>query len=204
MYHREAIHACPDAECPNAFILFLRALDLGEAVRLEYTGMAVLYPIRKYPDSVLRQKAQPITEITDEVRKLATDMIETMYAASGVGLAANQVGVALRLIVIDMGGEERPNTVAVINPEIVEAVGEETAEEGCLSVPGFYEPVKRALHVTVKVTDLDGSERTVKCTGLAARAFQHEIDHLDGILFIDHLSPLKKQLFRKEYLKQSK
>ncbi|HAR94634.1 MAG TPA: peptide deformylase [Deltaproteobacteria bacterium] len=166
--------------------------------------MAVLYPIRKYPDSILRQKASPIEEITDEVRKLAADMIETMQAASGVGLAANQVGVALRLIIVDMGGEQGPHIIAVINPQIVESAGEETAEEGCLSVPGFYEPVKRALHVTVKGIDLDGSEQTVKCTGLAARAFQHEIDHLDGTLFIDHLSPLKRQLFRKEYLKQSK
>jgi len=181
-----------------------RALDLGEAVRLEYIHMAVLYPIRKYPDSILRQKASPIEEITDEVRKLAADMIETMQAASGVGLAANQVGVALRLIIVDMGGEQGPHIIAVINPQIVESAGEETAEEGCLSVPGFYEPVKRALHVTVKGIDLDGSEQTVKCTGLAARAFQHEIDHLDGTLFIDHLSPLKRQLFRKEYLKQSK
>lgn len=203
MYHREAIRACPDVECPNAILPF-RTLDLGGPVRLEYTGMAVLYPIRKYPDSILRQKASPIKEITDEVRKLAADMIETMHTASGVGLAANQVGVALRLIIVDTGGEEGANTIAMINPEIVEAAGEETAEEGCLSVPGFYEPVKRALHVTVKGTDLDGSEQTMKCTGLAARAFQHEIDHLDGILFIDRLSPLKRQLFRKEYLKQSK
>jgi peptide deformylase len=166
--------------------------------------MAILYPIRKYPDSILRQKAAPIKEITDEIRSLAADMVETMHAANGVGLAANQVGVSLRLVVIDMGEEKEPNVVTFINPEIIEATDEEIAEEGCLSVPGFYEPVKRALHVTVRGTGLDGSEQTMKCSGLSARACQHEIDHLEGILFIDHLSPLKKQLFRKEYLKQSK
>lgn len=179
-------------------------IDLSESVRLEYKGMAILYPIRKYPDSILRQKASTIKEITDEIRSLATDMIETMYAANGVGLAANQVGVALRLIVVDIGGEKETHTITLINPEIVEAFDAETAEEGCLSVPGFYEPVRRASHVTVRGTNLDGSEQTMKCSGLAARAFQHEIDHLEGVLFIDHLSPLKRQLFRKEYLKQSK
>lgn len=166
--------------------------------------MAILYPIRKYPDAVLRQVAVPIKEITDEIRGLAADMVETMHAANGVGLAANQVGVVLRLIVVDIGGEKEHDAVALVNPEIIDAADEEVAEEGCLSVPGFYEPVRRALRVTVKGNDLDGAERTLKCSGLAARAFQHEIDHLEGILFIDHLSPLKRQLFRKEYLKQSK
>jgi peptide deformylase len=167
-------------------------------------GMAILYPIRKYPDSILRVVATPVKEITDEIRGLSADMVETMYAANGVGLAANQVGVSLRLIVIDTGSEKERNAIAVINPEIVEAADEEVAEEGCLSVPGFYEPVKRALHVSVRGIGLDGLETILRCTGLAARVFQHEIDHLDGILFIDHLSPLKRQLFRKEYLKQSK
>jgi peptide deformylase len=166
--------------------------------------MAILYPIRKYPDSILRQVAVPVKEITDEIRLLAADMVETMHAANGIGLAANQVGVSLRLIVIDIGSEKERNTIALINPKIVEAADEEVAEEGCLSVPGFYEPIKRALHVTVTGVDPDGSERTLKCSGLAARAFQHEIDHLEGVLFIDHLSPLKRQLFRREYLKQSK
>lgn len=166
--------------------------------------MAILYPIRKYPDPILRQVAAPIEKITEETRTLAADMVETMFAANGVGLAANQVGVSLRLVVIEMGTENQRATVALVNPEIMLATDEEVAEEGCLSVPGFYEPVKRALHVTVKGTDLDGSEKILKCSGLAARAFQHEIDHLDGILFVDRLSPLKRQLFRKEYLKQSK
>jgi peptide deformylase len=166
--------------------------------------MAILYPIRKYPDSVLRQVALSVQEITDEIRSLAEDMIETMFAGNGIGLAANQVGVAIRLIVIDLGSEKERNTMALLNPEIIEAADEEVAEEGCLSVPGFYEPVKRALRVTVKGIDLDGSERILKCSGLPARVFQHEIDHLQGILFIDHLSPLKRQLFRKEYHKQSK
>jgi peptide deformylase len=166
--------------------------------------MAILYPIRKYPDSILRQVATSVNEITDEIRGLSADMIETMYAANGVGLAANQVGVSLRLIVIDTGLEKERNTIALINPEIIETADEEVAEEGCLSVPGFYEPVKRALHVSVRGIGLDGLETILRCTGLAARAFQHEIDHLDGILFIDHLSPLKRQLFRKGYLKQSK
>lgn len=166
--------------------------------------MAILYPIRKYPDSILRQVASPVKEITDEIRALAADMAETMFAANGIGLAANQVGVALRLIVIDVGSEKERKPIALINPEIIKAADEEVAEEGCLSVPGFYESVKRALHVTVRGSDLDGSERTLQCSGLPARAFQHEIDHLEGVLFIDHLSPVKRQLFRKEYLKQSK
>jgi peptide deformylase len=180
------------------------ALDLSPTLRLEYIVMAILYPIRKYPDSILRQVASPVKEITDEIRGLAADMIETMFAANGIGLAANQVGIAVRLIVIDVGSEKERNTIALINPKIVEATDEEVAEEGCLSVPGFYEPVKRALHVIVTGIDLDGSEKTLQCSGLSARAFQHEIDHLEGVLFIDHLSPLKRQLFRKEYLRQSK
>ena len=143
-------------------------------------------------------------EITDKVRSLAADMVDTMVAANGIGLAANQVGVSLRLVVVDIGEQNKRTPLILINPDIVQAAGEEVGEEGCLSVPGFYEPVKRAAEVTVRGVDLDGSEKVLRCTGLTARVFQHEIDHLNGILFIDHLSPLKRQLFRKEYLKQAR
>lgn len=151
-----------------------------------------LLPIIQYPDPVLSAKAEPIEEITEDIRRLAADMAETMYEAPGVGLAANQVGVLKRIIVIDVT-EERDSLLTLVNPEIVET--SETlveCEEGCLSLKGLYEKVKRPDEVTVKYTDLDGNEQTISATGLLAVCLQHEIDHLDGLVFIDHLSMLKK------------
>ncbi len=143
-------------------------------------------------------------EITPEVQALCADMVETMAAAKGLGLAANQVGVLLRVITIETGSEKQSAPLVVINPEICAAEGEESAEEGCLSIPGFYEIIKRAEKVTVKGTTVEGQEQEIECTGMIARAFQHEVEHLDAILFVDHLSPVKKQLFKREYAKEKK
>ncbi len=160
--------------------------------------------IKTHPDDVLRRVAQDVDSITEEIRTLCDDMVDTMIAANGVGLAANQVGVCLRVITLETGTEKESVPVVIINPRILGLEGEETAEEGCLSVPGFYESVKRATKAIVSGENLEGRRFEVECTGLLARAVQHEVEHLDGILFIDHLSPIKKQLFKREYGKEKK
>ncbi len=160
--------------------------------------------IKTHPDDVLRRVAQDVDSITEEIRTLCDDMVDTMAAANGVGLAANQVGVCLRVIALETGTEKESIPVVIINPRILGLEGEETAEEGCLSVPGFYESVKRAGKAIVSGENLEGRRFEVECTGLLARAVQHEVEHLDGILFIDHLSPIKKQLFKREYGKEKK
>jgi peptide deformylase len=161
-----------------------------------------IHPVRRYPDPVLRKVAEKVTDISADVCKLCEDMVETMHAARGVGLAANQIGVSLRIISLEVGLEKEARPLVLINPEIVQAASEEIAEEGCLSLPGYYETIKRARQVAVKAVTLEGKEFNMECEGLLARAFQHEIDHLNGILFVDHLSPVKRQLFRKEYMKE--
>jgi peptide deformylase len=163
--------------------------------------MAIL-PIRHYPDPVLKQVAEPVAEIDDEIKTLARDMAETMYAAPGVGLAAPQVGVSKRVVVIDCSPKDTPpQLITAINPEILAKEGESFEEEGCLSVPGFYTRIRRAARVRVRYQDLAGQTVEQEAEGLLAIAFQHEIDHLDGLLFVDHLSPLKKGMFRKKYQK---
>jgi len=158
--------------------------------------------IYHYPEPVLNQPAAPVSAIDDALRQLATDMAETMYAAPGVGLAAPQVGIGKRLIVLDCAGkDEPPQLVTAVNPEIIAREGEAFEEEGCLSVPDYYARVARAAKVRVRYLGLDGESRELEAEGLWAVCFQHEIDHLDGILFVDHLSPLKKSLFRKKYKK---
>jgi peptide deformylase len=161
-----------------------------------------IHPVRRYPDPVLRKVSGKIADISANICALAQDMVETMHAARGIGLAANQIGVSLRIITLDVGPEKESTPLVLINPEIVGSESEETAEEGCLSLPGFYETVKRAKGVVVKAVTLEGKEFTMECEGLLARAFQHEIDHLNGLLLIDRLSPVKRQLFRKEYMKE--
>lgn len=161
-----------------------------------------IHPVRKYPDPVLRKVAEKVTDISTELCRLSGDMIETMRAARGIGLAANQIGVSLRIISVELGLETETLPLVLLNPEIVEVASEEIAEEGCLSLPGFYETVKRARQVSVKAITLEGKEFSMECEGILARAFQHEIDHLNGILLVDHLSPIKRQLFRKEYMKE--
>ena len=161
-----------------------------------------LLRIHHYPDPILKQRAVPVTTFDSGLRGLAGNMLDTMYAAPGVGLAAPQVGVSRRLIVLDCSAkdEERHPLVAV-NPEIVAREGERCEEEGCLSVPEYYANVVRSERIRVRFQDLEGSEREVEADGLWAICFQHEIDHLDGILFVDRLSPLKRGLFRKKYKK---
>lgn len=166
--------------------------------------MAVL-SICKYGDDVLRRRAEEVTEIDDPLAKLIDDMVDTMYAAPGVGLAANQVGVSRRLLVIDLSVGKRPGEVHVmINPEIVESDGEITEEEGCLSIPDFVEIVSRPEKVRVRYKDRNLEEREMWGEGLMARAICHEIDHLDGTLFIDYLRGFKKDRILKKIQKLAK
>ncbi|HWP35487.1 MAG TPA: peptide deformylase [Thermodesulfobacteriota bacterium] len=159
-------------------------------------------PIRRYPDPVLKQRSEPVARITPEIVELCRDMAETMYAAPGVGLAANQVGVLLRIFTADCSGPDEPRQlITMINPELVEAKGEVKEEEGCLSVPDYFAPVTRYAEVTVRGLDLEGREQVVTASGLLARCFQHELDHLDGRLFVDRLGPVKRDLFRRRYRK---
>ena len=165
----------------------------------------MILPIRKYGDDVLRLPAEPVTEIDAPLQKLIDDMIDTMYAAPGVGLAANQVGVAKRLMVIDLSVGKRPGECHVfINPEIIEAEGEITEEEGCLSIPDFVEIVTRPEKVKLRYLDRNGNEREMWGDGLMARAMCHEIDHLNGTLFVDHLRGFKKDKILKRIAKLAK
>ena len=148
--------------------------------------------IVEYPDERLEKVARPVEEVTDEIRALAADMAQTMYAAPGVGLAAPQVGRSLRLIVIDVS-EKKDTLLTLVNPRITAHSDEEVlGEEGCLSLPGMYEDVRRFAEVEVAYTDLEGRPQTLQAQGLLAVCLQHEIDHLDGVVFIDHVSRLKK------------
>ena len=151
--------------------------------------------IRKYGDKVLRKRAKEISDINGEVVELSKAMVETMYDAPGIGLAAPQVGFSIRLITVDLTvGEDPSKLFVVVNPRIVEKEGEDLDEEACLSLPGIREMVKRPYRVLVKGYDLDGKEVEIEAEGLLARVFCHEVDHLDGVLFIDHLTPLKRRL----------
>ena len=150
--------------------------------------MAIL-PIRTIPDPVLKQKAKRVRTIDGSIKKLISNMIETVHSASGVGLAAPQVGTLLRVIVVGIPEEE---DIAIINPEIVRSRGERSIDEGCLSVPGYFGQIKRAESVTVKGRDQDGKEIRIKAEGLLAQALEHEIDHLNGVLYFDHLESLEQ------------
>jgi peptide deformylase len=158
--------------------------------------MAIL-DILCFPDPHLRQVCEPVQKVDDEIRRLADDMLETMYAAPGIGLAAIQVNVHKRLIVVDIS-EDRSNPLCLINPEILVSEGEEEMQEGCLSVPGFFETVRRAEKVRVKALDRNGETLEFDADGLLAVCIQHEIDHLNGKLFVDYLSGLKRQRIRKK------
>ncbi len=147
---------------------------------------------------VLRQESAPVRVVDDEIRQFIADLFATMEAAQGVGLAANQVGVAKRVAVIDAEGTR----LALVNPKIVASSGEETGEEGCLSIPDLFADVSRPDRVTLEALDQTGTPYRVELTGLAARAAQHEIDHLDGILFLDHLSPLKRRRMLSKWKKE--
>ena len=153
--------------------------------------------ILHFPDPRLRQKAAPVAEVNDDIRTLVDDMFETMYDAPGIGLAAVQVNVLKRVIVIDLS-EEKNQPQCFINPEIVDSRGHEKMEEGCLSVPGIYEPVTRAKDITVRFLDRDGKQQELTVDGLLAVCIQHEMDHLDGKLFVDYLSEMKRNRIRKK------
>ncbi len=169
--------------------------------------MSKLLEIRVYPDEVLKKKAEEVTDFNQELKEIVESMFETMYKRGGVGLAANQVGILKRVVVIDvhsgkeLQGKER---IVLINPEIVALEGEEVKEEGCLSLPGLYKKVKRASYAKVRAQNLEGEVFEIEGEGLLARAFQHEIDHINGIVFIDRLSPLSRKLALEKYRKLRK
>ena len=169
-----------------------------------------LLEIRTYPDPILRKVAKPVDDVTPEIKKLAEDMIETMRLSRGAGLAANQVGVPLRLIVLEENtdkksrGDKDGRVIVLINPVIVESEGEEISEEGCLSLPKYYEYIKRSGKVSVTGVTINKAPFKIQCEVYMARAFQHEIDHLNGVLFIDYLSPVKRNLFKKKYVKKDR
>ena len=161
--------------------------------------MAVL-KVRRYGDPVLRRRAALVEAVTPEVRRLASDMIETMYDEVGIGLAAPQVGVSTRLMVV--GDEEGRGAQVLVNPTISAQGGKVTAEEGCLSLPGVFAQVTRSEWVTLEAQDLEGRPVAVTARGLRARVFQHEIDHLDGVLFIDRLEPLVRDRIKRRIKKE--
>lgn len=165
----------------------------------------MIYPIVKYGAAVLENPAKPVDTFDDELRQLCDDMFESMYAANGVGLAAPQIGISRRLAVIDVTVGKNPEARLVLaNPEIIQSEGEQREEEGCLSVPGFRGNVARPQYVTVHAQDRSGKFFDMKGEGLLARAFCHEIDHLHGVLFIRHLSLLKRDLIRRRIRKLQK
>lgn len=165
--------------------------------------MAVL-EILHHPHPRLRLKAKPVTVFDDALQKLIEDLFETMYDAPGVGLAANQVGIDKRLAVMDCADDKsKPQPMVLINPEIVESSAKEEMEEGCLSVPGIFDRIERFTHLKVRALDRDGKPFEIEAEGLMAQAIQHEIDHLNGKLYIDYLSSLKRERIKKKLLKQA-
>jgi peptide deformylase len=158
------------------------------------------------PDPLLRQVSKPIERVDAETKRLAQDMLDTMYDAPGIGLAAVQIGVGRRMLVIDVSREDEEKTPLVfINPEILTSSDESSVyEEGCLSIPDYYAEVERPAQVTVKYVDREGKDRTIDAEGLLATCLQHEIDHLNGILFIDHISRLKREMVIKKFTKAAK
>ncbi|HKK34349.1 MAG TPA: peptide deformylase [Desulfomicrobiaceae bacterium] len=158
-----------------------------------------------YPDPILARKSEPVAEITDEIRELAGEMAEAMYENKGIGLAAPQIGENIRLVTVDLSGpDERNDLQVLVNPRITAKSGSTESEEGCLSVTGYRAKVKRAEFVTLTATDLDGNEITLEADDLLAICLQHELDHLDGVLFIDHISRLKRSLYEKKLKKWKK
>lgn len=159
--------------------------------------------ILQFPDPRLRKKAVPVDAVDDAIRTLIDDMFETMYAAPGIGLAATQVNVQKRIIAIDIS-EEKNQPLTLINPRIQERRGEQEMDEGCLSVPGFFEPVRRAEQIRISALNRHGEHFELDAEGLLAVCIQHEIDHLDGKLFVDYLSSLKRERIRKKLEKQAR
>ncbi len=165
----------------------------------------MIMPILKYGAPELRIVSKPIDAFSGELEKIAKNMFETMYSSPGIGLAAAQVGINIRLATIDLSvGEDSSQRIVICNPEIISAEGEQKNDEGCLSIPDFSESVSRPMKITVRGQDLNGEEIKIEAEGLLARCFSHEIDHLNGILFVDHLSPLKRTLIRNKIKKLAK
>jgi peptide deformylase len=165
----------------------------------------MIHPIVKYGDPVLETPGKRVEEFDEDIQKLVADMFESMYAANGVGLAAPQIGVGLRLTVIDVSNGKIPEAkMVLVNPEIIYAEGQQREEEGCLSLPGFRGYVERPQYVTVRAQDATGTQFERRGEGLLARAFCHEIDHLNGVLFITHLSMLKRDLIKRKIRKMKK
>jgi peptide deformylase len=162
-----------------------------------------LLDILTFPDPRLRRAATPVERVDDNIRRIVDDMLETMYAAPGIGLAAIQVDIPKRIVVIDTSKEQN-EPLCLINPEIIERDGVEEMEEGCLSVPGFYENVTRAERIRARALDRNGEPLEIDADGLLAVCIQHEIDHLDGRLFVDHISALKRQRIRKKLEKEQR
>lgn len=162
-----------------------------------------LLEILHFPDPRLRKKARPVDKVDDQIRQTVGDMLETMYAAPGIGLAATQVNIQQQIIVMDVS-ENKNEPLCLINPVIVTKEGNEEMQEGCLSVPGIFETVQRAEKITVKALDENGNAITHEANGLLAVCIQHEMDHLDGLLFVDYLSPLKRERIKKKLLKQKR
>lgn len=160
-------------------------------------------PLIILPDPLLRQQSKPVETVDSEIQRLADDMLETMYDAPGIGLAAIQIGVARRMLVIDLSRDDEENKPQVfINPEILKVSDEvSTYEEGCLSIPDYYAEVERPASLTVGYVDRDGKQQTIEADGLLATCLQHEIDHLNGVLFIDHISRLKRDMVIKKFTK---
>ncbi len=179
-----------------------RITELIDSIGItKYNCIVELEPLKiyKYGDDVLKVKAAKICDITRQVVELAAAMAQTMHMAPGIGLAAPQVGKSLQLVTVDLSVGEKPEELLiVINPRIVEAEGFEISEEGCLSVPGYSLPIKRSARILLQATLLDGRELRAEFDGFKARVLQHEIDHLDGVLIVDRVSPLKRTLIRKE------
>lgn len=165
----------------------------------------MIRPIVKYPDPILRKMSIPVVSFDAGLAELARDMVETMYAAPGIGLAAPQVGVNVRLILVDLSvGSKEGELFVAVNPRIVEFSGQESDEEGCLSIPDVTDSVSRPQRVVIQAQDLQGNPWSIEAHDLLARCFCHEIDHLDGILFIDRLSPLKRNLIKRKLRKAAK
>ena len=191
---------------PTAAARRRRPRQIDPGVSCPYIARMALREIIKLPDPRLRLVSEPVEKVSEEIRTLVADMFETMYAAPGIGLAAIQIGIPQRVVTLDLAKKDEPKTPqVVINPEIIwksEALN--TYEEGCLSIPELYEEVERPAQVKVRYTDLDGAPHEVEANGLLATCLQHEIDHLNGILFIDHLSRLKRDRILKKFTKAAK
>ncbi len=165
----------------------------------------MIRPILKYGEQILREPAAKVTDLTPDIEQLIDDMVETMYAAPGVGLAAPQVGVPLRVVVIDLSvGRRQSELITLLNPEFVEREGMQLEEEGCLSVPGFNATVVRPMRATVRALDRSGNEKVYEGKELLARAFQHELDHLEGRVFLDRLRGIKRDMILRKIRKLSR